>query len=156
MRKLTLPVMLLLAGAFALPCAAESEQSLELLMADGSVRHVRLSEQPRISLTDKQVSISCGDNIIEIPRAEMKSYTIGTHDFAGVGTLTAETAIELRGLGVTVGGLKPGTAAYLYTLDGRTATTAIADTDGRLSLSAPASGAYILLAGKMNMKLLLK
>lgn len=147
---------LALAGAFAMPCLAESEQSLELQMTDGAVRHIRLAELPRIQLTDRTVSITCGTNVIELPRAEVRGYNIGTHDFAGVAATEADTSIAMDGLTISISGLTAGTPAWLYSADGRTVASATADGEGRLSLTAPHPGTYILRTDKSNLKLLLK
>lgn len=147
---------LALAGAFAMPCLAESEQSLELQMTDGTLRHIRLAELPRIQLTDLTVSITCGTNVIELPRAEVRGYKIGTHDFSGVSALGADTSIAVDGMTISISGLKAGTPVWLYSADGRMAASATADGDGRLSLTASHPGTYILRTDKSNIKLLLK
>lgn len=153
MRKKHIAQFLILSLAALLsPVSAFSYHSVHLLLKDGSTVTFLLDQRPVI-VVDSQLVIRTTDATVSYDyRAVQRVYPewsqttdIGAATAAGKDNVT----FNVSGGFVTATGLKPGTAASLYTTDGRKAAAATADSGGRATLRLPqAAGVYIVQAGK--------
>ena len=151
MRKLLFPLAVLSASFLSV----SAEQALVLKMSDGSGKYIRLTDFPKIRITDNTFSVSTPANDLEFPRREVKSYSVADHDFSSVRTAGADCTLESRGLEIAISGLRENSAARLIDMAGRTVCLAKASS-GKAVLTAPAPGAYLVETETSTFKTVLR
>lgn len=154
MRLFTL-LTLFLSGTSIL--LAANEPALVVKMTDGSSRYVRLDDAPSLSISSSALRIVSNTADIELPRAEVKSYSIGEFDFSGVEFAQADgPAIDCRGREIFISNLPAGESITVFDIEGRKIARATASPDGKAAFSLPAAGPVIVASKSINLKVLVK
>lgn len=160
MKRLLLSLLLLL----PLMAVAESEvpTALVVWMTDGTQTTFLLSQTPCVTVGPAEITVTTTDGSkATLSRAEVHKYTLGKGKSDGVAEPQAATLKPhalVMGDVVKISGMQAGTAASVYTLDGRTVAIARADEGGivEFSLSQQGAGIYLIKAQSSTIKILKK
>lgn len=151
-------LMALLLGT-GLCVSAAVEDAVVVEMTDGAKKYIRMADSPRVYVTDTNIKVTSTGSDIELPRKEVRAWTFGEYDFdaADIGlTSTDSPTAVTAGRTVTLGGLAPGSEGRLYDADGRLVDYASASSEGTMTLTTPASGAYVVKADGITFKSIIR
>ena len=136
--------------------------ALVVWMNDGTQTTFLLSKTPCVTVDSVEITVTTTDGSkATLNRAEVHKYTLGQGKSDGVAEPQA-AALKAHALVmgdvVKISGMQAGTAACVYTLDGRTVATAQADASGtvELSLNQQGAGIYLIKTQSSTIKILKK
>lgn len=129
-------IIKIMALAFALlsSLAAEAADYLTVTDANGDKTSFALSEKPTVSFTATSLHLVAGEQTIDYPLTEYRSFTL-TDQASGVGSLET-VANPLFEIGETLrgSGLVPASTVALYNLNGQLVREARVSAKGTMSL----------------------
>lgn len=145
--------MIMVAGMYMTAIAQEATPSMVLQMRDGSSKAIVLDKNTRLSFTATSIVVSGKEGQIEFDRDKVYRYT-STLAPSGIGAVAAgdNVRVSLNGRSVILSGLQPGSEAILASLDGKRVVTAVADTNGSATLTAPDAAIFIVNAKGITFK----
>ena len=120
---------------------------------DGAKTSFLLSSDPRLSFTSEALVLTCGDSRVEYPLDAYAKFFYTDDDETAVRELSSSFSFD----GDSGNGrIAPGSRVLIYNVSGTLLSETVADADGRLRLSFPGSGLYIVRAGNLTFKYLNK
>ena len=160
MKKTILSLMLALAATVTVQ--AQNEYStLVVETKSGKTLEVSLKQKPTVSVSDKEFTIACGDEVTGYVHDEVRKFYFKPYTPAGINEPVAGDVIRVLYLDqskVVVSGIDKAKHVNLYTLDGRKVAARAEREEGNLtvSLDGLAPGTYILNIGNVQSFKLLK
>ena len=115
MKKLLLLLMVL----FATSLAKADDKVLQILLSDGQVVSINLSEEPRTTYQDGNLVITTTKNTITYPLEQVKKFTYSSIATGIEASHQLGVAFSKDGETLTFTGLKPNTKVTLYNVAGQ-------------------------------------
>ena len=147
--KMVLGVLLLLPGAMQGQEWTEV-QYLVLTQTDGTVSKFALGDSPVMTYRGADVIVTCGEQTVETSMEAVASCVFNTERVqTGIEALPLPPRGEQLSFAfgsASFEGMKAGGSIVVYTLDGKAVASAVADAEGRasVSLTGLGRGVYIL------------
>ena len=120
---------------------------------DGAKTSFLLSLNPRLSFTSEALVLTCGDSRVEYPLDTYAKFSYTDDDKTAVRELGSSFSFDGNS---GEGRIAPDARVLIYNVSGTLLSETVADADGRLRLSFPGSGLYIVRAGSQTFKYLNK
>ena len=165
MNKIDLLLMKKLLFAFLLFCIpafmnAEKETNLRVLMKDGTSVYFLLKDRPIATFVGDMVKIVSSTDEAEIKRTLVDKFEFvdkvptGIESVEEVEDVVSRDRFEITDNAIRVEGLNPGCVVQLYSVNGLSIMSAVADESGcvTLSLDALASGIYLVNYNEVTIK----
>ena len=115
MKKLLLLLMVL----FATSLAKADDKVLQILLSDGQVVSINLSEEPRTTYQDGNLVITTTKNTVTYPLEQVKKFTYSSIATGIEAPQQLGVAFSKDGETLTITGLKPHTKVTLYNVAGQ-------------------------------------
>lgn len=151
MKKTFKIMMVALAAAFSLNASAENEGVI-LNQQDGTTVGFAFEQEPKLSFTATDVVIKAGETQVSYAMAGLK-ITFGETANAVESIEAADVKFNLSKDGIEAAGLKSGEVVSVYAVSGAVVATVQAGNDGKVAVSLPESGVYVVKAGKVSYKI---
>lgn len=138
--------MVAMAAALLISQGAAAEY-LIVSFRDGTTTSFDLEDRPVVSLQTPMMTIKASTVEAEYDCDSVEKFVIGDPGSTAPALAEGETRLTYRDRNsASVSGLEPGTRVTLYSTDGKTAASAVADASGSvtLDLSALSAGTYII------------
>lgn len=154
MKKTILSLLLALAATVTMQ-AQDEYSTLVVETKSGKTLELSLKQKPSVSVSDKEFTITCGDEVTGYVHDEVRKFYFKPYDPAGIDEPVAEDVIRVLYLDqskVVVSGIDKAKQVNLYTLDGRKVAARAVQEEGKLtvSLDGLAPGTYILNIGNVQ------
>ena len=154
MKKLLLSLILFSFSAFVF---AQRKDVLSILMKDGTSVYFLLKEQPRITFENENVKV-----VSDTDEAVVKRTLVDRFEFIDelpsaideVVDNTSRAQFEITGDAIHVSGLVHGCKVQLYSVNGQSVCSAVANESGAVTLSIDAllSGIYLVNYNEITIK----
>ena len=149
-------ILLLLTVLFATCMAKADDKVLQILLSDGQVVSINLSEEPRTTYQDGNLVITTTKNTITYPLEQVKTFTYSS---VATGIDKPEkmgVAFSKDGEVLTLTGLKPHTKVTLYNVSGQLLKTIDNKDDKKVVVSASQFpfGIYVVKANGGTFKIM--
>ena len=135
--------------------AQADDRVLKVWQADGQVLTISLADEPRTTYSDGNLIITSSKTSVTLPLEKVRRYTYESAA-NGVDEVKAmRAAFSKDGETLTLAGLKPGTAIYLYNVAGQLLRTIDSGTQSKVVVSVfnlPA-GVYVVKANDVTYKI---
>lgn len=136
---------------------AADERFLVLNAKDGTKTTFALSENPKISFSNGELSVVCSNRTFSISLADIQNYAF-LQESTGIAEVIKDGSVKLENGFVVFNGLATGSKVAVYMQDGKLVRKGIADSKGSavLSLSGLPKGILILQSNKTSIKVINK
>ena len=147
-------IVFLLAVAATVAAQAD-DRVLKVWQSDGQVLTISLADEPRTTYSDGNLIITSSKSSVTLPLEKVRRYT---YESAASGIDEAKTlraAFSRDGETLTLTGLKPGTAVYLYNVAGQLLRTIDSGDQPKVvvSVSNLPAGVYVVKANDVTYKI---
>lgn len=139
-------LLLLLAVLFAAFSAKADDWVLQVLLSDGQVVSIKLSEEPRTTYQDGRLVITTNNYSVSYPLESVKRFTYVSTDEVIDAIKAIEATFSNDGETLTFTSLKPHTKIYLYNVAGQLLKTFDSGNRDKIVISASQypSGVYVV------------
>lgn len=151
MKKTFKIMMVAVAAAFSLTASAENE-GIILNQQDGTTVGFAFEQEPKLSFTATDVVIKAGETEVSYAMEGLK-ITFGETPTSVETIESADVKFRLGEDGIEAAGLQPGEAVTVYAIGGAVVQTAQVAGDGKVAISLPENGVYVVKAGKVSFKI---
>ena len=142
--------------AIAVTMAAQADDLvLKVWQSDGQVLTISLADEPRTTYSDGNLIITSSKTSVTLPLEKVRRYTYESV-VSGIDEAKAvHVAFSRDGETLTLAGLKPGTAIYLYNVAGQLLRTIDSGTQSKVvvSVSHLPAGVYVVKANDVTYKI---
>ena len=147
-------ILLLLALA-ATATAQADDRVLKVWQADGQVLTINLADEPRTTYSDGNLIITSSKSSVSLPIEKVRRYTYESVASGIDEVKTVRAAFSRDGETLTLTGLKPGTAIYLYNVAGQLLCTIDSGTKPKVvvSVSHLPAAVYVVKANDVTYKI---
>lgn len=152
-------IAVLLATALMVPMAVHAANYVTVSGADGSKTSFRLDVRPEVTFTATSLVMSAGDDIVEYPITDYRSFTLTDDNESTAVTKVSDS--EPKAVfsfdGTLHGeGLKAGSRVSIYTINGETVGSATASATGTVDIPLNGRGIYIVRTPEKSFKIIKK
>ena len=142
--------------AIAVTMAAQADDRvLKVWQADGQVLTISLADEPRTTYSDGNLIITSSKTSVTLPLERVRRYTYESVASGIDEAKAVHVAFSRDGETLTLAGLKPGTAIYLYNVAGQLLRTLDSGTQPEVvvSVSQLPAGVYVVKANDVTYKI---
>ena len=142
--------------AIAVTMAAQADDRvLKVWQADGQVLTISLADEPRTTYSDGNLIITSSKTSVTLPLERVRRYTYESVASGIDEAKAVHAAFSRDGETLTLTGLKPGTAIYLYNVAGQLLRTIDSGTQPKVvvSVSNLPAGVYVVKANDVTYKI---
>ena len=142
--------------AIAVTMAAQADDRvLKVWQADGQVLTISLADEPRTTYSDGNLIITSSKTSVTLPLERVRRYTYESVASGIDEAKAVHAAFSRDGETLTLTGLKPGTAIYLYNVAGQLLRTLDSGTQPEVvvSVSHLPAGVYVVKANDVTYKI---
>ena len=145
---------LLLALATSMVAKAD-DRVLKVWQSDGQVLTISLNDEPRTTYSDGNLIITSSKATVTFPLEKVRRYTYESVASGIDEAKAVHAAFSRDGETLTLAGLKPGTAIYLYNVAGQLLRTIDSGTQPEVvvSVSQLPAGVYVVKANDVTYKI---
>ena len=140
----------------AITMAAQADDRvLKVWQSDGQVLTISLADEPRTTYSDGNLIITSSKSSVTFPLEKVRRYTYESAASGIDESKTVRAAFSRDGETLTLAGLKPGTAIYLYNVAGQLLRTIDSGTQPKVAVSVSnlPVGVYVVKANDVTYKI---
>ena len=135
--------------------AHADDRVLKVWQSDGQVLAISLADEPRTTYSDGNLIITSAKSTVTLPLEKVRRYTYESAASGIDETKTVRAAFSKDGETLTLTGLKPGTAIYLYNVAGQLLRTINSGDQPKVvvSVSHLPAGVYVVKSNDVTYKI---